>query len=122
MKNKTLLSIGAGLLCLAVLAILLGCANFATTVFRVEQSSVNGAMTAYVGWTNYLAGNPVSTQVSNDVKQARLKFAGTVGVVDTFRVTYETNSAVKPQLQAALDSLSVQSSNLIWLIHFYQGK
>lgn len=106
---------------LGVLLLLVGCTNFATTVFRLEQTAANGAVTAYVGWTNHLATGTVSVQASNEVKQARLHFGATLSVVDGLRVAYETNSLVKPQLQAALDTLNNESSNVVWLIQYWKG-
>lgn len=97
-----------------------GCTTYSTHVFRVEQSATSVAYTAYVGWTNYLANFPVDPSVSNEVKQARLKFAATVGTVEALRTEYETNTATKPLLEATLTTLSDQSSNIVWLINYYK--
>lgn len=105
-------------LALAILAI--ACANFSTTAFRTEQTLTDGVHTAFVGWTNYLLTATVDPAVSNTVKQARLKFAASVGVVESWRVAYQTNSALKPQLQAALTGLVDNGSNLIWLITYFR--
>jgi hypothetical protein len=102
--------------------VMVGCASFSTNTFRAEQTAVNMAFTAYQGWTNYLALFPVSAERSNAVKTARLQFAATVGTVEALRVAYETNSAVKPQLQATLLTLADQSSNVVWLVNFFQAQ
>ena len=112
-------------LIIPVLAVLFltACTSFTTHVFRVEQVAVSGAYTAYVGWTNYLAvaSPPVTPQASNAVKQARLQFAASVATLDSFRRTYETNTAVRPQLEAILDTVASQSSNVVWLINYWKG-
>lgn len=111
--------IGIGLLGLLAL---MGCVSFDTNLFRTEQTAVNTAYAAYAGWTNYLATGKVSIQASNEVKQARLHFAASVGVVENYRAAYATNSAVKPQAQAALDALVGEGSNVVWLITYWKGK
>ena len=116
-----------------VLVALIGCASFSTHVFRTEQAAVNLAYSGYAGWTNYLLPTLASTnlsvaqradllQASNDVKQARLKFAATVLRVDELRESYETNSAVKPQLQSALAAINSDASNIVWLINFWKNQ
>ena len=100
---------------------LVACASFATNLFRSEQTVVNAAYAAYEGWTNYLATGKVSVQASNEVKQARLHFAASVSVVEGWRAAYQTNSAVKPQAQAALDALTSDSSNVVWLVNYWKG-
>jgi hypothetical protein len=99
-----------------------GCTSFSNHVFRTEQTSVHLAYGAYVGYTNALPQLHISPQASNDVKEARLQFAATVQVIDGLRVAYETNSAVKPQLEATLLTLADQSSNLVWLVHYVTGR
>lgn len=106
------------------LAFLVGCADFQTNVFRTEQASVDIAFTAYVGWTNYLSTATVTPhllQASNDVRTARLQFGATVSTLDSIAQEYRTNSAVRPQLDATLLTLSDQKSNLVWLVNFYRG-
>lgn len=107
----------AGIACV----FLFGCSSFSTNTFRAEQTAVNVAYTAYVGWTNYLNQYPFDPATVDRVKEARLKFAATVGTVESLRAAYETNSSVKPQLQATLTTLSDQSSNLVWLISYLKG-
>jgi hypothetical protein len=112
------------LLIVPLLALLMGCASFDTNAFRTEQTALNLAYGAYVGWTNYLAtADPQpSPQVVAVVKEARLKFAASLSVVDALRVSYATNSAVQPALNSALTTLTDQSSNLVWLATYLKGK
>lgn len=102
---------------LGILA-LAGCTSFSTHAYRTEQTAVHLAHGAYVAYTNALPQLHITAQASNDVKEVRLQFAATVQVVDNLRTAYETNSAVKPQLEATLLTLADQSSNLVWLIHY----
>ena len=104
------------------LLFLLGCANFSTNVWRTEQTAVNTAYTAYVAYTNLLASHPVDANTAASVKQARLSFAGSISVVEAWRQAYDTNSAVKPQLQAALEAALAQSSNVVYLITVIKGQ
>ena len=92
-----------------------GCADFATNVFRTEQTAVNLAYTTYIGYTNglYSGAIKVTPDQSNNIKGLRLKFAASVKALEGWRAAYETNSAVKPYVQAALDALTTDSDNLI---------
>lgn len=112
------------LIIIPLLACLIGCASFSTNAFRTEQTAVNIAYGAYVGWTQYLATatSPPKPETVAAVKEARLKFAASVQVVDALRTSYETNSALQAPLQAALASLTDQSSNLVWLATYLRGK
>lgn len=112
---KTILSI-------LVVVALVGCTKLSTNTFRTEQAAVNLAYGAYVGYTNALPTLHLSVDQSNAVKQARLKFAATVSTLDALRVSYETNSALGPQLQAITATLADQSSNLVWVINFVKTK
>lgn len=102
--------------------LLAGCVSFTTHVFRAEETATHLAYTAYMGWTNELATGTVSPEASNAVKQARLRFAASVQVVEAFRLEYITNVAAKPQLQAALEAMAGQSSNVVWLIGYWRAR
>lgn len=105
-------------------AILVGCAMFSQNLFRAEQTITGTAYTAYQGYTNGLATgtiHPTVTQ-SNEIKQARLKLAASVLTVEAWRQAYNTNSAVKPQAQAALDALTADSTNLVNLINLVRAQ
>lgn len=102
------------------LVVLLGCTNPATSLFRAEQTTVDLVHGAYVGYTNALLTMPISVTTSNAIRDARLKFGATALTFDDLREVYETNSAVKPQIQAILDSLTQQSTNIVQLINLYR--
>lgn len=101
---------------------LAGCTSLATHAFRVEQSGTHLVFTAYAGWTNYLAQFPVTPQASNTVKTARLKAAATLNSLHAFRMEYQTNSAVKPQLEAIIATASDNVSNFVWVANFWQER
>lgn len=119
--NSPLLTVA----CLAG-ALSFGCAShLLNSAFRAEQTAVNLAYGAYQGWTNYLVIQPPTAALlaaSNEVKQARLKFAATLSTAEQLRAEAETNSAARPLLQNTLTTLSDQSSNVVWLINFYRAK
>lgn len=121
------------LLFVPLLALLFGCVNFPTHVFRLEQASVNVAYYGYTGYTNWLLTELAKTNIdfdrkarlsaiSNEVKSARLKFAATVQTVEGMRVTYETNTTIKPVLEAAMQTMTDQSSNVCWLINYWRNQ
>lgn len=109
------------LLLVPLLALLIGCASFSTNVFRSEQAAVSLAYGAYIGYTNALPMLNLTADQSNAVKQARLRFASSVAVLEAWRIAYETNSTTKPQVQAALVSVNANASNLVWLITYIKG-
>lgn len=107
----------------AVLALLiLGCANFSTQVFRTEQTVANVSYGTYVGYTQalYTGVLKITPAQSNEVKQARLKLGASLSTLDAWRASYETNSAMRPQVQAALDSALANSSNVVYLINLFR--
>lgn len=116
MRNK--------LIVLASCLLLFGCANFSTHLFRTEQSLTGTAYAAYVGYTNGLLNGTikVSKDESNQIKAARIKLAASVLTVEAWRQAYETNSAVKPQAQAALTALIEDGSNVVYLINLVRAK
>lgn len=103
---------------------LFGCSNFSNNMFRSEQTLTGVALTAYIGYTNALANGTIKPSVdeSNAVKSARIKLAAAVLTAEQWRLAYETNSAVKPQAQAALDALISDSSNVVALINLLKSK
>lgn len=106
-----------------ILAALVGCAGFSTNVFRLEQVVTQTAYTAYGGYLQALTNGTlkISADQSNAVKVARIQFATSVSTLESWRAAYETNSAVKPQLQAALDAATANSSNFVFLIKLFQN-
>lgn len=111
------------LLSMLGLVALIGCASFSTNVFRLEQVVTGSAYTAYQGYTNALENGTlkITPDQSNAVKVARIKFAASVSTLEAWRAAYETNSAAKPQLQAALDAATQNSSNFVFLIKLFQA-
>ena len=112
---------------LLALALLVACATqkFTNNAFRTEQTAVNLAYTAYVGWTNYLAtpaGLRVTPGQSNEVKQVRLKFAESLVVVEHLRTTFSTNSMAQPAYEAALSTLESNAGELVALINTIKGE
>lgn len=109
------------LLSLAAVVVLAGCASFSTNIFRTEQTAVNLVFTAYTGYTNALPSLNLTPDQSNTVKTARLQFAASVAVLEAWREAYETNSAVQPQVEAALNATTANASNVVWLITYIRG-
>lgn len=103
------------------LALLMGCASFSTNVFRAEQTAVNLAYTSYVGYTNALPVLNLTPEQVASVKDARLKFAASVTLLDNWRSAYETNSATETYVQSALDAVYSNSSNLVWVINYVRN-
>jgi len=112
------------LIAVVALAVLVGCASFSTNTFRTEQTLTQVAYGAYVSYTNGLASGiiHVTPDQSNSVRTARLQFAASVRTLESWRNAYETNSATKPQVQSALDALTVNSSNFVFLINLFKSK
>lgn len=115
---------GIGLAIVGWLVLLYGCSNFSNDLFRSEQTLGGVAFASYVGYTNGLANGTLKPSVdeSNAIKSARIKLAASVLTVEQWRLAYETNSAVKPQAQAALDALVSDSSNVVALINLLKSK
>jgi len=120
------------LLIIPLLALLVGCASFSTHVFRTEQTAVTLAYGSYLGWTNWLITTSSRTDLtpyqrmslttaSNEVKQARLRFAATVGTIEAMRISYESNSVLKQPLEAGIASMIDQGSNIVFLIKYYRS-
>ncbi len=104
------------------LVVLLGCASFSTNVFRTEQTLTQVAYTAYQGYTNALLSGTIkiSADESNAVRTARLQFAASVSTLEAWRSAYETNSAIQPQVEAALNAALATSSNFVHLINLFK--
>lgn len=102
--------------------VIVGCTSFTTNVFRAQQTSENLVYTGYIGYTQYLGLHLVDPGMSNQIKEARLKFAATDRTIDSLRLSYDTNSTMKPQLEAAILTLQDQASNVVWLVHYFQLK
>lgn len=108
-----------------------GCGSLSAHVFRMEQTSTDLALGGYIGWTNYLLPKLADPSLSpskrdrlitasNEVKVARMRFAATLSTVESMRETYDTNAAVKPYLEAGVNTMVMESSNVCWLINFWR--
>lgn len=105
-----------------LLAVLLfGCARFSDNLFRSEQTAVNLVYGAYAGYTQALPQLHLTADQIAGIKKARLEFAASVSVLEGWRTAYETNAAVKPQAQAALQATMGQASNFVWLATYLKG-
>lgn len=123
MTRKALAAIGAACVIIGA-AMIFGCANFSTNLFRSEQTITGAAYTAYIGYTNALNSGTISpTPTERDaIKQARIRFAAGVLTVEGWREAYKTNTAVMSQAQSALDALTDSESNLVYLINLVRAK
>lgn len=133
MKKKCILFLMALAVTVGSILFVAGCSNLSANVFRTEQAATTVAYGAYVGYTNWLLtsfADPKLTAdrkaqlvtISNQVKVARLRFAATVSTVEALRVQYETNSTLKPPLEAGLQTIIGESSNLCWLINYWRAQ
>lgn len=122
--TPTVMKTALGLMAVGWLILIFGCSNFSNNMFRTEQAVTGTAYTAYVGYTNGLANGTikVSNEESNAIKSARIKLAVSVLTAEQWRSAYQTNSAVEPQAQAALDALTDDSTNLLYLINLVRSK
>lgn len=107
-------------LCLPLLAMLMGCANFATNTFRAEQTAVDLAYNSYTGYTNVLPTLRLTAEQVAEVKDARLKLGASLAVLDGWRKAYETNAVNESYVQAALDAVRDNSSNMVWVINYFR--
>jgi len=94
-----------------------GCQNLSTSTFRLETTAVDLATSARAGWSNWYVmatnGADASTlaklnEQATAVRDARLRFAATVGTLEVLRSAYSTNSSLKPKWKAALMRLTRQ--------------
>lgn len=124
MKKKLLaVLIGVG--------ILAGCSNFVTNTQNSQIATTHIVYGAYVGWTNYYvqATNTVTDpaelakleQYRRLIKQARMDYAGSIGVLNSWLDAYQSNIVTKAQVQSVVDATLVNSSNLVYLINFIRS-
>jgi len=109
------------LLAVVAAVCLIGCASFSTNTFRTEQTLTQLTYGSYVAYTNALHDGTihVTPDQSNAVRTARLQFAASIGALDAWRVAYETNATVKPQVEAALIAATLNSSNFIFVAKLF---
>ena len=114
------------LLALALPALLLtGCKTDLNHVaFKTEYAaaaSCDAAMTGYAAYWKKAIQSPTNfnrtTAGLNDerkkISDDSIKIGGAIELAEKLRVSYATNSAVKPQLESALTSLSVNAAGIV---------
>jgi len=129
MKDKTKVIVLCSLL--AVVS-LVGCSNFVTNAQRTEVTTTHLVYGAYVGWTNYYidatnryASKPDQLtkleEMRMAIKEARMKYAASVGVVDSWLTAYQSNTVSKAQVQSVVDASLASGSNIVWLITYLKS-
>jgi hypothetical protein len=122
---------GGGVLMVLLAAGLLtatGCANLSSNTFTAEQAAAatsDAALRGYAVYFDRAVTNPAAFQRTLDglvteratVQAASVKLGASLELVENLRASYATNSAVKPQLQAAADALASQAVNLVSVIN-----
>lgn len=98
-----------------------GCSSFTNNVERTTETATHLAYGAYVGWTNAVNQNANLNQYTPIVHDARLKFTASVNLVDTLNASYQTNGVSQSFVQAALDTVLANSSNLVWTVNYLKG-
>jgi PBP1b-binding outer membrane lipoprotein LpoB len=109
-----------------------GCASFNATVYNTEKTTTDAATAAvhaYNQWyaleTNSPGADLAKINAERDsVYDASRKLGASLALVDSLRVSYQANSANtnKLALQAGLDALSSQSSNIVSIVHLFLTK
>lgn len=117
---------------LIVLPVLfIGCQSFYNAAKTSRATAVDLAYGGYEFWTNYYCLKTNQANISaqelqsleaarSQLKETRLRFAASVNTLDSWLEAYKTNSAVKPQVQAILDSTLNTASNFVWLVNYFQ--
>ena len=117
-KLGLLLALGAASL------IFTGCANVNQSAFKTEYAaaaSCDAAMRGYAAyWKTAIVAPERYNRTLAGLNQERqtlenysMKIGGTIELTEKLRVAYATNSAVKPQLQSALLSLSANAAGIV---------
>lgn len=121
-------AIGAAVLIGALIVLMTGCRSLNATVYNTENTAVDtvtagvrGFNTYYVGQTNGATAEQLSdlNRKRDSLYEATKGFGLAVAEVDALRRAYQTNSAVQPQLEAALTALTGQSSNIVNLVQHF---
>lgn len=113
---------------LLLLPALIGCASFSTTVFRLEKAATDAAYAGVGAFNSYYAEAALSAD-SNTLATLNMErgavydcsrsFSASVSYLEGLRSSYETNSALKGQVRGAVETVSLQSSNLVWIIEYF---
>jgi hypothetical protein len=112
------------LLLLPVLLLVNGCSSLSQNAYTAElaaASTSDAAMRGYATYWNQAAQNPSAYHRTLDglqseraaVEDASIRVGASIELVENLRESYATNSAVKPQLQAAMASLANNAGNIV---------
>lgn len=117
-------------LCLLAVVLLAGCASFNNKVFRAEQlaadTSITGvsAFNAYVRTaTNGMTPPQVAQMQSAQVVvwEAARRLSASLAVSEHMRQSYESNVVDKAAVQAALATVTENTSNLVYLVNYWKS-
>lgn len=117
-KVPLLLALGAAALFFT------GCADLSGNAFKAEYAaaaSSDAAMKGYAAYYTQAVATPEKfNRTANGLKTERqklsdlsIKIGGAIELAENLRVAYATNSAVKPQLQAAVTSLTLNAAGIV---------
>lgn len=101
-----------------------GCANLNQNTFKAEHAAAATADAAMRGYGNYwqqaIAAPEKFNRTADGLKAERatlsdasIKIGASIELAENLRVAYATNAAVKPQLEAALLALSLNSAGIV---------
>jgi hypothetical protein len=101
-----------------------GCANVNQNAFTAElaaASTSDAAMRGYAAYWNQAIQNPAAYNRTTNglvaeratVENDSIQIGASIALVESLRESYQTNSAVKPQLQAAVTSLAQNAGNIV---------
>lgn len=124
MKHKSD-RLAAVFIAVAFLTVAWGCTSFSTTVFRLESTTATLGTNAVASFNAYYGASTNKAALEAPREQiyaASRAMAVHLSVVEAYRLAYQTNSAVKPQLEAALQAAVDTSSNIVWLVNWWKAQ
>jgi hypothetical protein len=115
------------------IGLLAGCSNFAVQARKSELATAtlaDGAMKSWAIYYHAATNNPASLGTTlaevesahTNVNRIARDLAAGLAAVDTFATAYETNSATQPALQAAMDALAADASELTGFVATLLGR
>ncbi len=119
------------LLCLVLPSLVFtGCAGTNANVFTAERSAAvtsDAALRAYAVYWTKAEANPVAyhrTLAGLDseratIEAASIKIGASIELAENLRVAYATNSAVQPQLNAAVSTLAANAAGIVTLVNTF---
>jgi hypothetical protein len=101
-----------------------GCAGLSSNTFSAEQAATaasDAALKSYATYWDAAYTNPTAYHRTTDaliaeraqVQAASVKVGSSIELVENLRESYATNSAVEPQLQAAVAALAQNSGSIV---------